>query len=313
MLRYGKISDVPRIVIFNRLRDRDGLPAETQSGQIKRLPHQDSVLHVKKVAVAIGDVGSKRQKRLGFTSFERSRIDVSLRIFSRPLHEKEVLSIGQEVGIAIGEVLVILVGRSGVLGRTAAIGHPLQRTGNVRRKDDSALLVPVAAATVRGITERLHWSARSLDFSQLAIGKKAEVLSVCRPEGEDAVFGARQRLRLPRAEPLHEDGGLVLLRCTNAICCPSGDTTGAPDKTNAKSKPTGRSIWARTSFCAEVSRFAYIAASTTAAAANSHPRAFATARTFCRFLRCDTTTAGAPTWLPPAVIHCNCSFRSCAL
>src|SRR5258708_21699405 len=59
-------------------------------------------------------------------------------------------------------------------------------------------------------------------------------------------------LSLHDALPISGSAFPVLSRCTkmmllfsfnatNAICCPSCDTTGAPSRTRAKSKPAGRS------------------------------------------------------------------------
>src|ERR1700747_1139793 len=105
-------------------------------------------------------------------------------VFSRPLDEQKVFSIGQEVGIAIGEFFVVIVRRSRILGSTTAIGYPLQRTGNIRREQDRTLFVPGASASFGRVAQRLHRAASGRDFSQLAIGEKSEVLSVGRPEGE---------------------------------------------------------------------------------------------------------------------------------
>src|SRR5713101_362173 len=294
VLSYGKVSDVTRVVIIERLRDRDGLARETQSVRIELLPHQCAVLHVKQVAIAVGDVRSNPQNPRGFTPVKRSGKYTS-RVCGRPLYEKKVFSIGQKVRIAIGEILIVLVCWSCILGRATVTdtrcSGPLMF--GAKRMTPFSFQAP----------PRPSWASHSActgppaasTFLSLPLEKNPRYF----PSGD-------QNGNMPSSVPATGSAFPVLSRCTkmmllfsfnatNAICCPSGDTTGAPSRTRAKSKPAGRSICARTSFCAEVRRFAYNATPITAATANNHPKTVTAARIFCRLFRCETTTAGALT------------------
>src|SRR5208282_3941119 len=193
IVRDGKVSDISRVVILNRLRNWKGFALEAKSAGIENLRRQSPVFHVEQVAVAVGDVRSDRQNLPGLAALERAGINASHRVIARALNKEEVLPVGKKIGIAIGELAVVLVLRSGGLRRPASIGNAIEWAGNSRGKENNALVVPGAAAAIRSVAQRLHRPARGFNFSQLAGGEEAQVFRVWRPEGKHSSFRSRQQ------------------------------------------------------------------------------------------------------------------------
>src|SRR5258708_3488133 len=168
----------------------------------------------KQVAVAVGNVGPRGQKLLGCTSVEGRSVQISQGFLGRALHEKKVFPVREKIGITIRELAIVFMAWSRFLGCPAAVRHTLERTSNIRREEDDAALAPSAPSSFEGVAKRFYRSAGGLDFSKLTIGKKAEISSVRRPEGEFGALGARQGLGLCHAEPLNKKKVcLLVLRC----------------------------------------------------------------------------------------------------
>src|SRR4029077_11164629 len=104
-------------------------------GSIKPLPRQGTILYIKEGAVGVRNVRSNGENLFGFTPVQRSGVHPSRRVFSSPLYEKKVFSIGKKVRVAVGKLAIVFISWSRFLGRAAPIGYPLQRTANFGREE----------------------------------------------------------------------------------------------------------------------------------------------------------------------------------
>jgi hypothetical protein len=117
-----------------------------------------------------------------------------------------VFAVGQEVRVAAGRLRIVFISRGRCYRRPAVIRYTLEWTENIGREHDRALLVPGTTASFGRVTQSLHRAATGRDLSQFAAGEKSQVLSIRRPEGEDAFLRAGQQLRLAHTQALHKDG-----------------------------------------------------------------------------------------------------------